>query len=182
MLTCLVSDVALLLPAGKIWIKLWTAPVGVVSLRLADDWSDWHGRNRFARLKLGCGVVGLGRSVVGLGRSVVGLGRSVVSLGRSVVGLGRSGVGGLLDVGSVRVGVSVTSGSSRALRGSVGDGEGGINSASIPDVCDNGAVGISIILTLLPPDVCGAFADLRVLQRVDLVGNICLPTLIILPE
>ena len=175
MLTCLVSDVALLLPAGKIWVKLWTAPVGVVSLRLADDWSDWHGRNRFARLKLGCGVVGLGRSVVGLGRSVV-------SLGRSVVGLGRSGVGGLLDVGSVRVGVSVTSGSSRALRGSVGDGEGGINSASIPDVCDNGAVGISIILTLLPPDVCGAFADLRVLQRVDLVGNICLPTLIILPE
>ena len=175
MLTCLVSDVALLLPAGKIWIKLWTAPVGVVSLRLADDWSDWHGRNRFARLKLGCGVVGLGRSVVGLGRSVVGL-------GRSVVGLGRSGVGGLLDVGSVRVGVSVTSGSSRALRGSVGDGEGGINSASIPDICDNGAVGISIILTLLPPDVCGAFADLRVLQRVDLVGNICLPTLIILPE
>ena len=175
MLTCLVSDVALLLPAGKIWIKLWTAPVGVVSLRLADDWSDWHGRNRFARLKLGCGVVGLGRSVVGLGRSVV-------SLGRSVVGLGRSGVGGLLDVGSVRVGVSVTSGSSRALRGSVGDGEGGINSASIPDICDNGAVGISIILTLLPPDVCGAFADLRVLQRVDLVGNICLPTLIILPE
>lgn len=161
MLTCLVSDVALLLPAGKIWIKLWTAPVGVVSLRLADDWSDWHGRNRFARLKLGCGVVGLGRSVVGLGRS---------------------GVGGLLDVGSVRAGVSVTSGSSRALRGSVGDGEGGINSASIPDVCDNGAVGISIILTLLPPDVCGAFADLRVLQRVDLVGNICLPTLIILPE
>ena len=165
----------MLLPAGKIWVKLWTAPVGVVSLRLADDWSDWHGRNRFARLKLGCGVVGLGRSVVGLGRSVV-------SLGRSVVGLGRSGVGGLLDVGSVRVGVSVTSGSSRALRGSVGDGEGGINSASIPDICDNGAVGISIILTLLPPDVCGAFADLRVLQRVDLVGNICLPTLIILPE
>lgn len=168
MLTCLVSDVALLLPAGKIWIKLWTAPVGVVSLRLADDWSDWHGRNRFARCKLGCGVVGLGRSVVGLGISVVGLGRSVV--------------GGLLDVGSVRVGVSVTSGGSRAQRGSVGDGEGGINSASIPDVCDNGAVGISIILTLLPPDVCGAFADLRVLQRVDLVGNICLPTLIILPE